>query len=89
MTANVTATMSAPIYSIRDDAGRLLASGEYMPSVQDAAYNKACVLNPDRSTTTFTYYINGEPGARLCRSLVPLPPPSCNRPVWGPLGRKS
>ena len=61
MTANVTATMSAPIYSIRDDAGRLLASGEYMPSVQDAAYNKACVLNPDRSTTTFTYYINGEP----------------------------
>lgn len=59
MIANATAT-TAPVYSIRDDAGRLLASGEYMPSVEDAAYNKACVLNPDGSTTTFTYYINGE-----------------------------
>lgn len=55
-----TATTSV-VYSIRDDAGRLLACGEYMPSVQDAAYNKACVMNPDRSTTTFTYYVNGKP----------------------------
>lgn len=55
-----TTTTTSAVYSVRDDMGRLLACGEYMPSVQDAAYNKACVLNPDRSTTTFTYYINGE-----------------------------
>ena len=60
MIANVTATTSTPIYSIRDDAGRLLASGEYMPSVEDAAYNKACVLNPDGAATVFTYYVDGE-----------------------------
>ena len=58
---NATATTSATVYSIRDEVGRLLASGEYAPFIEDAAYNKACMLNPDRSTTLFTYYINGEP----------------------------
>lgn len=61
MTATTTATTSAVVYSVRDDAGRLLASGEYAPFVENAAYNKACVLNPDRSTTMFIYYVNGEP----------------------------
>lgn len=60
MVATATATTSV-VYSIRDDAGRLLACGEYMPAVEDAAYNKACVLNPDGSATTFTYYVDGEP----------------------------
>lgn len=59
--AAATTTTSAVVYSIRDEVGRLLASGEYMPSVEGAAYNRACLLNPDRSTTTLTYYINGEP----------------------------
>lgn len=58
MPATTTANV---VYSIRDEIGRLLASGEYMPTVEDAAYNKACMLNPDRSTTVFTYYVNGEP----------------------------
>lgn len=58
MPATTTANV---VYSIRDEIGRLLASGEYMPTVEDAAYNKACMLNPDRSTTLFTYYVNGEP----------------------------
>ena len=60
MNTTTTTTTSAPVYSIRDEVGRLLASGEYAPFVEDAAYNKACVLNPDRATTTFTYYANGE-----------------------------
>lgn len=60
MIATATATTSAPVYSVRDGMGRLLACGEYMPAVEDAAYNKACVLNPDRSTSTFTYYVDGE-----------------------------
>lgn len=61
MSTTATATTSAVIYSVRDEMGRLLASGEYAPFVEDAAYNKACVLNPDRSTTTFTYCVDGEP----------------------------
>ena len=60
ITTTTTTTASNVVYSIRDDMGRVLACGEYMPWVEDAAYNKACVLNPDGSTTTFTYYINGE-----------------------------
>ena len=60
MSAITTAT-NAVVYSIRDEVGRLLASGEYMPSVENAAYNKACVLNPDRSATTFTYFVDGKP----------------------------
>ena len=59
--STTTTTTSAVIYSVRDEMGRLLASGEYAPFVEDAAYNKACVLNPDRSATVFTYYVNGEP----------------------------
>jgi hypothetical protein len=59
MSTTTTAT-SAVVYSVRDEMGRLLASGEYMPTVQDAAYNKACVLNPDGAATIFTYYIDGE-----------------------------
>lgn len=58
--STTTTTTTSAVYSVRDEAGRLLACGEYMPSVQDAAYNKACMLNPDRSTTMFTYYVNGE-----------------------------
>ena len=61
MNATATTATSAVVYSVRDETGRTLARGEYMPWVEHAAYNKACVLNPDRSTTTFTYYINGEP----------------------------
>lgn len=60
---NATATTSATsavVYSIRDEVGRILACGEYMPTVEDAAYNKACLLNPDGATTVFTYYIDGE-----------------------------
>lgn len=59
--STTTTTTTSAVYSIRDEVGRLLASGEYMPSVEDAAYNKACVLNPDGAATVFTYYINGEP----------------------------
>lgn len=58
--ATTTTTTSAVVYSICDEVGRLLASGEYAPFVEDAAYNKACALNPNRSATTFTYYVNGE-----------------------------
>ena len=61
MTTTTTTTTSAVVYSVRDEVGRILACGEYMPTVQDAAYNKACVLNPDGSATTFTYYVDGEP----------------------------
>lgn len=61
MTATATATTSAVVYSIRDEFGRTLASGEYAPYVDDAAYNKACILNPDGYSTIFTYYVNGEP----------------------------
>lgn len=67
-TATTSAT-SAVVYSIRDEVGRLLASGEYAPFVEDAAYNKACVLNPNGATTIFTLYINGEPhynGRKVC-----------------------
>lgn len=60
MSTTTTTTTSAAVYSVRDDMGRLLACGEYAPFVEDAAYNKACVLNPDGSTTTFTYYVDGE-----------------------------
>lgn len=60
-TTTTTTTTSAVIYSVRDEMGRTLARGEYMPWVENAAYNKACVLNPDRSTTLLTYYVNGEP----------------------------
>lgn len=61
MNANPTAATSAVAYSVRDEMGRILACGEYMPTVQDAAYNKACLLNSDGSTTTLTYYVNCEP----------------------------
>lgn len=51
---------TAPVYSVRDELGRILASGEYAPFVDDAAYNKACIMNGDAAVTTFTYYVNGE-----------------------------
>ena len=66
---STTTTTTNAVYSIRDEFGRLLASGEYAPFVEDAAYNKACVLNPNGATTIFTLYINGEPhynGRKVC-----------------------
>lgn len=36
MSTMTTTTTTSAVYSVRDEMGRLLASGEYMPSVENA-----------------------------------------------------
>lgn len=55
-----TATTTATVYSVRDEYGYVLASGEYAPYVDDAAYNEACIVNDNGDVTVLTYYVNGE-----------------------------
>lgn len=56
----MTATATATVYSVRDEYGYLLATGEYAPYVDDAAYNEACIVNDNGDVTVLTYYVNGE-----------------------------